>query len=170
MYTPINQKISIRINASNFQDSLKNRLIVMRKTGSKTLPLKSQLNSNWIETVSGDFGDFWLVADTIAPSISHIQNATKYKIVKKGRKKIKVPINSNETPKASGTIRFKISDRLSGIGSVQAALNGVWFLLEQGDDPAVWIYNLFTGKQEKVVMGIHSASSQMVDEFIRRES
>jgi len=36
--------------------------------------------------------------------------------------------------------------------------------------PAVWVYNLFTGKQEKVVMGIHSASSQMVDEFIRREN
>jgi hypothetical protein len=142
MYMPINQKMSIRINASNFQDSLKNRLIVMRKTGSKTLPLKSQLNDNWVETASGDFGDFWLAADTVAPSIAHIQTATKYKVVKKGRKKIKVPINSNETPKASGTIRFKISDRLSGISSVQATLNGVWFLLEQGDDPAIWLYKL----------------------------
>jgi hypothetical protein len=88
MYMPINQKMSIRINASNFQDSLKNRLIVMRKTGSKTLPLKSQLNDNWVETASGDFGDFWLAADTVAPSISHIQTATKYKVVKKGRKKM----------------------------------------------------------------------------------
>lgn len=140
MYIPINQKMNIRINASGFQDSLKNRLIVMRKTGSKTLPLKSQLNNDWVETISGDFGDFWLTADTIAPTISHIQAATKYKIVKKGRKKVKVPINSNETPKASGTIRFKISDRLSGIGNVQATLNGEWFLLEQGDDPAVWTY------------------------------
>lgn len=36
--------------------------------------------------------------------------------------------------------------------------------------PAVWVYNMFTGKQERVVMEIHSASSQMVDEFIRREN
>lgn len=142
MYMPVNQKINIRINASNFLEPLRGRLIVMRKTGSKTLPLKSQLSNNWIETVSGDFGDFWLAADTIAPSISHIQTATKYKIVKKGRKKIKVPISDKETPKASGIIRFKISDRLSGISSVQATLNGVWFLLEPGDDPTVWTYKI----------------------------
>jgi hypothetical protein len=45
-------------------------------------------------------------------------------------------------PKASGVIKFKISDRLSGIGSVQAFLNGNWFLLQPGDDPLIWSYKL----------------------------
>jgi biopolymer transport protein ExbB/TolQ len=36
--------------------------------------------------------------------------------------------------------------------------------------PAVWIYNLFTAKQDKVVTDINNAASQMIDEFIRRES
>ena len=36
--------------------------------------------------------------------------------------------------------------------------------------PAVWIYNLLTGKQDVVVTNINNAASQMIDEFIRRES
>ncbi len=36
--------------------------------------------------------------------------------------------------------------------------------------PAVWIYNLLTNKQDMVVTNINNAASQMVDEFIRRES
>lgn len=142
MYIPVNQKISIRLNAENYPESFRDQLIVMRKTGSKTLPLKSLLKDNWIETITGDFGDFWLAADTLGPSVTFLQNAPKYKIVKKGKKKIKVPIANSELPKASGVVKFKISDRLSGIGSVQAFLNDNWFLLEPGDDPSVWSYKL----------------------------
>lgn len=36
--------------------------------------------------------------------------------------------------------------------------------------PAVWIYNIFTAKQDKMVTNINNAASQMIDEFIRRES
>jgi biopolymer transport protein ExbB/biopolymer transport protein TolQ len=36
--------------------------------------------------------------------------------------------------------------------------------------PAVWIYNLLTTKQDLVVTNINNAASQMIDEFIRRES
>ncbi|HEY3400357.1 MAG TPA: MotA/TolQ/ExbB proton channel family protein [Geothrix sp.] len=36
--------------------------------------------------------------------------------------------------------------------------------------PAVWVYNLLTNKQDVVVTNINNAASQMIDEFIRRES
>ena len=36
--------------------------------------------------------------------------------------------------------------------------------------PAVWIYNLYTSQQDKMVTNINNAASQMIDEFIRRES
>jgi len=36
--------------------------------------------------------------------------------------------------------------------------------------PAVWIYNYYTTRQDQVVTRIHNAASQMIDEFIRRES
>ena len=36
--------------------------------------------------------------------------------------------------------------------------------------PAVWMYNLLTNKQDVVVTNINNAASQMIDEFIRRES
>jgi len=36
--------------------------------------------------------------------------------------------------------------------------------------PAVWIYNYYTTKQDQVITGINNAASQMIDEFIRRES
>lgn len=159
MYIPVNQKISIRINAENYPQALRDQLVVIRKTGSKTLPLKSELKDNWIETITGDFGDFWLAADTIGPSVSFVQSAPKYKIVKKGKKKIKVPITNPETPKASGVVKFKISDRLSGIGSVQATLNGNWFLLEPGDDPSVWSYKL----PESLDFGCHEIEIIAID-------
>ncbi len=142
MYTPVNQKISIRLSASQFEESLHKQLIVMRKTGSKSLPLKSQFKDGWIETATGDFGDFWLAVDTLPPLVTHLSVPSKYKVVKKGKKKIKVPIDDLSTPKASGIIRFKISDRLSGVGSVHATLNGEWFLLSPGDDPTIWTYKL----------------------------
>jgi biopolymer transport protein ExbB/biopolymer transport protein TolQ len=36
--------------------------------------------------------------------------------------------------------------------------------------PAAWFYNLLTGKQDIVTTNINNAASQMIDEFIRRES
>jgi biopolymer transport protein ExbB/TolQ len=36
--------------------------------------------------------------------------------------------------------------------------------------PAVWIYNYYTTKQDQVLTSINNAASQMIDEFIRRES
>ena len=36
--------------------------------------------------------------------------------------------------------------------------------------PAAWIYNLYTSQQDKMVTNINNAASQMIDEFIRRES
>jgi biopolymer transport protein ExbB/biopolymer transport protein TolQ len=36
--------------------------------------------------------------------------------------------------------------------------------------PAVWFYNLLTNKQDLVVTNINNAASQMIDEFIRRDS
>jgi biopolymer transport protein ExbB/biopolymer transport protein TolQ len=36
--------------------------------------------------------------------------------------------------------------------------------------PAVWIYNFYTAKQDRMATRINNAASQMLDEFIRRES
>ena len=36
--------------------------------------------------------------------------------------------------------------------------------------PAVWIYNLYTARHDQMATRISNAASQMVDEFIRRES
>jgi len=36
--------------------------------------------------------------------------------------------------------------------------------------PAVWFYNILTSKQDQAISQINNAASQMIDEFIRRES
>ena len=36
--------------------------------------------------------------------------------------------------------------------------------------PAVWIFNYYTNLQDKTITNINNAASQMIDEFIRRES
>ncbi len=60
-----------------------------------------------------------------------------------------------------------------GLGSVSAGIAEALVTTALGlfvAIPAVWIYNLLVNKQDVVVTNINNAASQMIDEFIRRES
>ncbi|MFM2286033.1 MAG: hypothetical protein RLZZ543_1530, partial [Bacteroidota bacterium] len=90
--------------------------------------------------------------------ISRVLPVARYKTIKKGRRRIKVPISDDGPAQAKGTIRFKISDRYSGVASVQAFLNGEWILLEPGDGNE-WYYRF----PENLEVGCHEMKVRVYD-------
>ena len=81
-----------------------------------------------------EFGDFSAFVDTIPPQVKLIKKIAGYKTIKKGRRRVKVPIEQKGAPEAKGNIRFSISDRYAGVETVQAFLDGNWILAESDEE------------------------------------
>lgn len=128
-YIPVNQAVRLRFKPSNVPDSLQAKLVVAQKNGTNFRGLKTNRAEDWLEAETFEFGDFQVVADTVSPSVKVIPA-----FIRKKRKKI--PLKQT----ASGRIRVQISDKLSGISSMQAYLDGNWILLEPGLSDGEWTY------------------------------
>jgi len=159
VYIPVNQAIQVRILAGLIPDSLKPKLLIVRRQGNSQDALRSNWDGDWLEAPTKEFGDFLVVADTSAPVISYVAAKTKYKVVKKGKKKVKVPITPPGPPNPEGTIHFRIYDSLSGIGSMQAYLNNRWILLEPGAGKNEWQYKF----PENLLPGTYTFTIQATD-------
>lgn len=133
-FSPIHQKIKIRMRYSSENASLNGKLLIKRISGPDIDYLPTILNDGWIEGYTDAFGDFTIAVDTLPPQVSIIKKIAGYKTIKKGRRRIKVPIEQKGPPEAKGTIRFSISDRYAGVETVQAYLDGNWILAESDEE------------------------------------
>ncbi len=147
-YVPVNQAIRLRFLPAVSPDSIQSKLIITQKKGSSFSGLKSNWSGQWLEAETFEFGDFQVHADTVAPVVKVIPQ-----ILRKKRKKI--PLKST----ATGRINIHISDRLSGVASMQAALNGNWILLEPGSSAGMWTYRF----PDELPAGIHELRIEAID-------
>ncbi len=147
-YIPLNQAIRIRFQPNPIPDSLRSKLIVAQKVGTSFSGLKTNWAGDWLEAETKQFGDFQVLCDTILPSVKLIPQ-----YIRKKRKKIPVK------PTATGRIRFQISDRLSGISSMQANLDGNWILLEPGNAVGEWTFRF----ADELLPGEHCISVEAMD-------
>ena len=147
-YVPVNQAIRLRFLPAVSPDSIQSKLIITQKKGSSFSGLKSNWSGQWLEAETFEFGDFQVHADTVAPVVKVIPQ-----ILRKKRKKI--PLKST----ATGRINIHISDRLSGVASMQAALNGNWILLEPGSSTGMWTYRF----PDELPAGIHELRIEAID-------
>ena len=147
-YVPVNQAIRLRFLPAVSPDSIQSKLIITQKKGSSFSGLKSNWSGQWLEAETFEFGDFQVHADTVAPVVKVIPQ-----ILRKKRKKI--PLKST----ATGRINIQISDRLSGVASMQAALNGNWILLEPGSSTGMWTYRF----PDELPAGIHELRIEAID-------
>ena len=159
IYIPVNQAIQVRILAGLMPDSLKSKLLIVRRQGNSQDALPTNWDDDWLEAPTKEFGDFLVVADTTAPVISYVSAKTKYKVVKKGKSKVKVPVTPPGPSKPEGTIHFRIYDSLSGIASMQAYLNNNWILLEPGAGKNEWQYSF----AEDLPAGVYNLKIQATD-------
>ena len=147
-YVPVNQAIRLRFLPVVSPDSIQSKLIITQKKGSSFSGLKSNWSGQWLEAETFEFGDFQVHAETVAPVVKVIPQ-----ILRKKRKKI--PLKST----ATGRINIHISDRLSGVASMQAALNGNWILLEPGSSTGMWTYRF----PDELPAGIHELRIEAID-------
>src|SRR5690606_26882391 len=77
---------------------------IYRISGKSRIYLGGAFTNGRISFQTRDFGEFTILTDSVAPSIRPLS------------------INSN-------TVRFRISDQLSGIDSYEATIDGEWLLM-----------------------------------------
>ena len=107
IYTPLNSNFSLIIKCHKLPKNLESKALIVH-LDSKGIPsaIKSTFNDGNLIGYPTVLGDFAVMVDTIPPVITLLNNLNK-----------------------ELEIKFRITDNLSGIKSVNATLNGHWILL-----------------------------------------
>lgn len=110
---PLHKNATIRVKVDEFPKELESKVVM-----AKVDPISGEFNAaggeyknGWVETSTYNLGVYAVVVDTIPPEI------------------IPLSIKENTLTEAS-RIRFKISDDLAGIKTIEGLLDGKWALFE----------------------------------------
>jgi len=110
---PMHKLMTIGVEAINFPDSLRSKALLATLNSRNRINVNSgNWEGNYFSAKTRNFGTFFITVDTKAP-----------KIVAYKQPKGKV-YSSRES------VRFKITDNLSGIKSYTGTVNGQWVLME----------------------------------------
>ena len=104
---------TIKVKVSNPIKGKEQQLVL---TYGKNNCLTGKYENNWFKTESKVFGSFAIDYDSIAPKIIQLQIAGKNK--------------GKAVTSPSNTLRFKVSDNLSGIGEYHVYINNTWTIAE----------------------------------------
>jgi len=145
MFIPINQPVLIRLMPTGFDAGLRDKLVIVRRTGKKEVSLGGYWVGDWLSANTSEFGDFRVIADTVAPTISFLKPRINHPKSNTSRSNSPSKVTSVENrppvyPKAQGLARFRITEKLSGIREMHAWLNGEWILLEASEDIGIYEY------------------------------
>lgn len=138
-FTPINKKMIVSIKTDSIPKKLLSKTIIasISKSGALT-SIGGQIADNFLTAETFDFGNFAIVADTIPPEIISL-NIVPWEDLTLGK-----------------TIRFKITDVLSGVKKFSGFIDGRWMLFEydKKTDLAIFSFNDFpiTGDEHNVEM------------------
>ncbi|MDA3880583.1 MAG: M23 family metallopeptidase [Prolixibacteraceae bacterium] len=112
-YTPLHKPAIISISAANLPRELRRKALIalFDIQTSELSSIGGEYNNGEVHTSTYKFGDMCIVADTIAPEIVPL-SFKKGKLMEQNR------------------IRFKITDKLSGIDSYEVFIDGKWILFE----------------------------------------
>ncbi len=111
-YTPIHNASNLSILPANIPEKLKSKAVIcFQNHNDKVTGKTSTWNGNYLETKIREFGDFYVLLDTIKPVVT--------------------PLNlQNNQTLTTDNIRMKISDNLSGITKYNGYMDGEWILME----------------------------------------
>lgn len=102
---------TLSLKASPVQEKLRDKLTVVRLSGSRQYAYKTTREGDWYTAQVRDFGQFALTLDTVPPRVK----ASNFSEGKKLKTK---------------TLKVKISDNLAGIDTYNCYLNNEWILAE----------------------------------------
>lgn len=121
---PLHKSMTITADISNYDDVDKDKLFIGR-LNYKGIPYynSTKRKGDKLTTYTKIFGDYVLVSDTTNPSIKPINFSDKKWITK------------------NKTLKIKITDKLSGVSSYRATLNGKYILMEYNYKKDVLTYD-----------------------------
>jgi len=112
-FTPLHKAAVLSISGDLIPERLQSKAVIARlENSNKITCLSSSWKGNTISASISKFGRYTLVADTIAPVI------------------LPLNIKSGANISTQSSIRFKVTDDLSGISSYQGFIDNAWVLFE----------------------------------------
>lgn len=120
---PCQREFEITLFTKNLPDSLRHKALAVRENfkGNRA-PLYGEWNGDESFTFSSkEFGKFYISIDTTPPKINPVN------------------IYANKLMRAENTVRFKVSDNLTGVNKIDLFINGKWMLTEyDAKNSLVW--------------------------------
>ncbi|MFK7949209.1 MAG: M23 family metallopeptidase [Saprospiraceae bacterium] len=137
---PIHRKYEIRIKPnSNITDSLKSKLYIAKCNNSKDSYVGGVWKDKWLTAKSRTFGDFAVLMDTIAPTIT--------------------PLEFYGERKPSPRLSFKLADKGTGIKTYNGWVDGQWILMKYDGKKNI-IYHTY---DESISTGKHNIKIVVTD-------
>lgn len=137
---PIHRRYEIRIKpSSNFDESLKSKLYIAKCTNGQDSYIGSDWKGEWLTAETRTFGDFTILMDTTAPTIT--------------------PLEFYGDSKPSPRLSFKLSDKGTGIKSYKAWVDGQWILMKYDGKKNI----IFHTYDNRVTTGQHNIKIVVTD-------
>jgi len=122
--TPVHKAYSVKIKPDSIPLQPDKLLLASITDDGDYISYGGKWEDSVLRVSLRSFGDFTIIADTIAPEITSVNIASGQ--IKPDRK----------------TVKVKIKDDLSGIKKYRATLNGEWLLMEYDAKNSLLIYNI----------------------------
>ena len=141
-YTPLHYPITISINGNKVPENLKTKAIIIRidRKGKKHSIGGRWLNG-FLTAKTKYFGKFYIAIDRIAPIITPLN------------------ITEKKNMKSENSIKFKITDELSGINEYNGYIDGKWVLFQYDGKKSTIFYKF----DERVSSGKHNLTLKVTD-------
>ena len=137
---PVHRKYEIRIKPNpNIDESLQSKLYIGKCKSGKNSYVGGVWKEEWLTAKSYTFGDFAILMDTIAPTIT--------------------PLEFYGEVKSSPRLSFKLVDKGTGIKTYNAWVDGKWILMKYDGKKNI-IYHTY---DENVRPGLHSVKIVVTD-------
>ena len=121
---PLLKGITIKMDVSRYNDSIRNRTYIGRiGENKKSSFVSSKKEENYIIAKVNNLGDFMIKVDSIKPNISVID------------------ISDNQWISNRKNLRIKISDNESGVKNYRGTINDKWILLEYNPMKGILSYD-----------------------------
>ncbi|MDI9319006.1 MAG: M23 family metallopeptidase [Phycisphaerales bacterium] len=121
-YVPLHKYADLSIKSEQaIPFALSNKVALLYNDGKKTSGKACTLSEGWFTALIRNFGDYWLVVDTTAPSIKPMMKSG----TKLGARK---------------EIRFSVSDNYTSIKKFVGSINNQWICFEQHENN--WFYRI----------------------------
>jgi hypothetical protein len=152
IYIPLHSGVELRFKPDIPRVELKEKLCISRKDGTGYDILSSSWDGEWLIAKTKEFGDFQVIADTLAPVITYLPERRKNP---KTRRYEDVPIETSKS------FRLRVSDPISGDFSWQAYLNQDWMLMKPSSRKNEWYFDF----PSNIRSGNHVISVLATDAF-----